>query len=334
MQTSEKSRAAKTNHRKVQTSTTLSRKYVSNPTKEEKEAQLAGMSQTESSSVEMPAMEMSPMVQHFNSPMPAEIEAMVGITSEESSRNMAEGKMSKQAADQMTGQETNQVQRHPMQNKANAKLQERKMKTESTKSRKQQEKKTARELKEQAIQKALATASSEQSQQAMKQKKEKVKKVKQMHFGFGRIMLATACAAAAVFAIVYFVNLNMPDISMRVAAMQTGINPSYPNYVPRDYGVSSITSEEGKITLVFDNSTSGGSFTLVEENSSWDSNALLSNFVKEEYGENYTIVREQGLTIYISGSNAAWVNGGIVYKIKTTSGSLTNKQIRSIAVSL
>ena len=53
-----------------------------------------------------------------------------------------------------------------------------------------------------------------------------------------------------------------------------------------------------------------------------------------KYGENYVIVREQGLSIYVSGSNAAWVNGGVVYKLKTISGSLTKKQLCSIAVSL
>ena len=191
---------------------------------------------------------------------------------------------------------------------------------------------TAKELKDQAIKKALAEAvvTPEKNTKSKKTKKSDNK----LHFGFGRVMLALSCAAAAVFAIVYFVNLNMPDISLKVAAMQTGINASYPNYVPRDYSVSSITSEDGKVTMEFQNSTTGDAFTLVEEASSWDSNALMTNFVNDEYGENYTVVREQGLTIYISGSNAAWVNGGVVYKIKTTSGSLTNKQIKSIATSL
>ena len=190
----------------------------------------------------------------------------------------------------------------------------------------------AKELKDQAIKKALAEAvvTPEKTTNSKKTKKSDNK----IHFGFGRVMLALCCAAAAVFAIVYFVNMNMPDISLKVAAIQTGINASYPNYVPRDYSVSSITSEDGKITMEFHNGHTGDAFTLIEEASSWDSNALMTNFVKEEYGENYTVVREQGLTIYISGSNAAWVNGGVVYKIKTTSGVLTNKQIKSIATSL
>ena len=155
-----------------------------------------------------------------------------------------------------------------------------------------------------------------------------------MRFGFGRVMLALSCATAAVFAIAYFVNLNMPDISLRVAAMQTGINATYPSYVPRDYSVSGITSENGRVVLEFRHTNSDDKFTLEEEASTWDSNALLNNFVKETYRDEYSIVREQGLTIYISGSNAAWVNGGIVYKLKAADGVLTNKQIRSIAVSL
>ena len=291
MQTSENNRVVKSNRRRVQASTTLNRKYIRRPVKG-----VEGMS----------PVKMSPMVKHFNSPMPE-------VMPEESV--------------------TEAVQQHPMQVMANAKMQERKMGVQGSQVG-QAQRATAKELKDQAIKRALAAASkSEENTKAVKSKS-KVKKVEKMHFGFGRVLLALSCAAAAVFAIAYFVNLNMPDVSMRVAAMQTGINPSYPNYVPRDYGVSSITSEEEKITLVFNNSATGGSFTLTEENSSWDSNALLSNFVKPEYGDSYTIVREQGLTIYVNGSNATWVNGGMLYKIKTTSGTLTNKQIRSIAVSL
>lgn len=193
---------------------------------------------------------------------------------------------------------------------------------------------SAKELKDQAIKKALASATTLEKEDKTKAKKAKKQKSVKVHFGLGRVVLALSCAAAAVFAIVYFVNLNMPDISMRVAAMQTGIDASYPSYVPRDFSLSDITSENGKVVLSFKNAGTGEAFSLIEEDSSWDSNALLVNFVKNEYGDNYSIVREQGLTIYISGSDAAWVNGGVVYKIDTVSGSLTKKQIRSIAVSL
>ena len=218
---------------------------------------------------------------------------------------------------------------HPMQVAANAKMKSRVAPVAAP------VKMSAKELKDQAIQKALANAAKPmENEKTAKAKKAKKQKSPKVHFGLGRVVLALSCAAAAVFAIVYFVNLNMPDISMRVAAMQTGIEASYPGYVPRDFSLSDITSEDGKITLNFKNASTGDAFSLIEEQSSWDSNALLTNFVKDEYGENYSTVREQGLTIYISGSDAAWVNGGVVYKIDTTAGSLTKKQINGIATSL
>lgn len=224
-----------------------------------------------------------------------------------------------------SGKKEESYKAHPMQTLAKDTMKAREAKINQAMT---MEKPTAKELKERAIEKALASAAKETTEKSGKKMSEKI------HFGIGRVLLALSCAAAAVFAIVYFVNLNMPDISLKVAAMQTGINASYPNYVPRDFSISSITSEEGKISLSFKNSTSGDEFVLIEEKSSWDSNALLTNYVKEEFGEDYTIVREQGLTLYTNASNAAWVNGGILYKIKITSGTLTNKQIRSIATSL
>ncbi len=220
------------------------------------------------------------------------------------------------------------AQTHPVQGKVNARMQSRtKASAAQTTS-----KLTAQQLKDQAIKKALATTAATKSTDTTMDDGRPAKA--KHHFGVGRVVLALSCAAAAVFAIVYFVNLNMPDISLRVAAMQTGIEATYPGYIPRDFSLSGIVSEEGKITLNFENSASGDAYSITEESSSWDSNALLNNFVKERYGDNYSVVREQGLTIYISGSDAAWANGGIVYKLDTTSGSLTKKQISSIATSL
>lgn len=218
---------------------------------------------------------------------------------------------------------------HPLQNSANAMVRARKMVVQP-----QTHKVSAKELKDQAIRRALAVAAKDEQIEAKQMQKVKKEKVGKIHFGFGRVMLALGCTAIAVFAIVYFVNLNMPDVSLKVAAMQTGINASYPSYVPRDFAVSSITSEKGEVTISFYNSKTDASFDLIEEKSYWDSSALLTNYVKDKYEDNYTAVREQGITLYISESDAAWVNGGVVYKIITKSGSLTNKQIRSIAVSL
>ena len=219
------------------------------------------------------------------------------------------------------------VERHQLQESANQKLRARRAFVEAS-LQPAQSTMTAKEIKEHEIKKAIASANS------LNEKKQKEIKTSGNHFGFGRILLALSCAALVAFAIVYFVNLNMPDFSLRVAAMQTGINASYPSYVPRGYSTSSISSEKGKVTMDFRSSSDDNAFSIIEEVSSWDSSALLANYVKEEFGDNYSTIREQGLTIYISGSKAAWVNGGILYKIDAKDGVLSSKQIRSIAVSL
>lgn len=148
-----------------------------------------------------------------------------------------------------------------------------------------------------------------------------------------RFALAFVCAVVCVIAVTYVVGTNIPDISVRVAAMQTGVEASYPSYIPRDYSLKGISSESGKITINFEG-PEHSSFTLTEEKSSWDSTTLLRNYVEPTWKDNYTSTHEQGITIYISGSNAAWVNGGVLYKINSTSASLTNKQLRNIVTSM
>lgn len=148
-----------------------------------------------------------------------------------------------------------------------------------------------------------------------------------------RFALAFVCAVVCVGAVTYFVSTSIPDISVRVAAMQTGVEASYPSYVPRDYSLKGISSESGKIIITFEG-PEHSSFTLTEEKSSWDSTTLLRNYVEPTWKDNYTSTHEQGITIYISGSNAAWVNGGVLYKINSTGASLTNKQLRNIVTSM
>lgn len=149
-----------------------------------------------------------------------------------------------------------------------------------------------------------------------------------------RILLALLCSAATVGALVAFVHFNMPDISVRVAAMQTGIEATYPTFVPRNYSLASVSSDKDDVIVMNFNGPDGASFTLSEEKSTWDSTALLNNYVKKTYPSDYATLREQGITIYTRGENASWVNGGILYKIATTGKNLTKEQIRNIATSL
>lgn len=184
---------------------------------------------------------------------------------------------------------------------------------------------SAKEIKEQEIKRAVKKAEKLPSfDVAPKTPK---------NLGWTRILLAVACTATALFAVVYFVNLASTDMSIKVAAMQSGIEASYPSYIPRGYDLSDVTSMSGKVIMHF-KSADEGEFEITEENSSWDSSALLNGYVKENYNDNYVVVREQGLTLYMGDNWEAWVNGGTLYKLSVISGSLTKKQMKSIAVSL
>ena len=148
-----------------------------------------------------------------------------------------------------------------------------------------------------------------------------------------RFIIAFSSACACVAALAFFIHLNMPDVSLKVAAMQTGIEASYPSYTPRDFQMTSVyTEDEGKVVIEF-NGPNNHKYTVTEEKTTWDTQALLKNYVEPELGEEYSSIREQGITIYISGSNAAWVNGGIFYHIDANPKTLTKKQIKNIAVS-
>ena len=189
------------------------------------------------------------------------------------------------------------------------------------------------ELKANAIESALASVATMEDRTSSSRNKKSTMPHKKT--GAKRFAIAFTCAAACVIAVIGFVGANIPDISVRVAAMQTGIQASYPSYIPRDYSLGDISSEDGKITMIF-NGPDDSSFKLVEEKSSWDSSALLRNYVEPTWGEEYATTHEQGITIYISNANsdAAWVNGGVLYKITSSGTALTKKQVRSIVTSM
>jgi hypothetical protein len=153
-----------------------------------------------------------------------------------------------------------------------------------------------------------------------------------------RVKQRTAGIVGATFALVllagYFTYLNMPALSVRVAAAQAGIDASYPNYRPDGYALNGpVTYSDGKVAMNFKANGSNDAFTVSQSKSGWDSAALLNNYVSPKAGSDYIPYTERGLTIYTYGDNAAWVNGGILYTIEGDA-PLSSSQMRRIATSL
>lgn len=190
---------------------------------------------------------------------------------------------------------------------------------------------TAQEMKDRAIQQALRKMNAMDAERGQGNFVEaKRKKFWQSR----KFAIASAMAVISVALLGYLVNINMPNISVRVAAMQSGIEKAYPSYVPMSYRLDGLVKEEnGRITMNF-KGNDDKTFRLTEEKTAWDSAAVLTNYVKKNWGGEYSIAKGQGLTIYVSGSNAAWVNGGVLYIIEDDSGSLSSSDLHDIAVSL
>ena len=174
--------------------------------------------------------------------------------------------------------------------------------------------------------KALMSAMKEETKPKSAPIMVKKPKVSKKHLIFA--VASSICCMGILYATLKF---SMPDISAKVAAAQNGA--SYPSFVPRDFTARSASFQKNTFSLEFVGPDKTR-FTLDQEKLPWDSNALLNNYVKPTWGEQYDTIREQGLTIYMYQSNAAWVNGGTVYKLNTTSGSLSKKQLKNIITSL
>ena len=130
----------------------------------------------------------------------------------------------------------------------------------------------------------------------------------------------------------YLTYLSMPNISIKMAAVQSGINAKYPGYKPDGYALNGpIKFKSGEVSMKYAYADGSSEYTLTQQKSNWDSAAVKEYFTEKSKSPTTTMV--DGLTIYSSGKNAVWVNGGILYQI-TGSANLSNEQIQKIATSL
>lgn len=147
-------------------------------------------------------------------------------------------------------------------------------------------------------------------------------------------MLSLASMALSLLLLAgYFTYINLPNLSVRVAAAQAGVDASYPGYRPDGYRLAGVNYEKGSVSLEFSANAGPQSYTVTQRQTSWDSTAVKENYVKDIWGDNAVPYSERGLTIYAHEGNAAWVNGGILYTI-TGDAPLSTSQVRSIATSL
>lgn len=161
---------------------------------------------------------------------------------------------------------------------------------------------------------------------------EKPRRQKKTRGRFGRWVSFASAGVAIMLLGGYFTYLSMPNISIRVAAVQSGIDAKYPGYSPNGYSLRGpIAFKDGEVTMKFAYISSDLQYTLTQQKSSWDSSAV-KEYVTEKSGSPTTTTVD-GLTLYTSDTETTWVNGGILYQINGDA-VLSGEQIRKIATSL
>lgn len=184
-------------------------------------------------------------------------------------------------------------------------------------------------LKAEAVDKALHEADAHHQRTGRNKAPKSERRAKHTR----RLTFASAAVALLLMG-GYFSYLSMPDLSVRVAAARAGIDASYPSYRPSGYSINGpVAYDNGKVQITFGAHGTAQAFTLAQERSGWDSNAVLEDYVAPKAGEDYLVTRDGGLTIYTWKGNAAWVSRGILYTVHGDA-PLAPEQLRRIATSM
>lgn len=173
--------------------------------------------------------------------------------------------------------------------------------------------------------------------QADSHKQPKPKKTKLSHRFAAKIHVAPRLMglasgfAAALLIAAFFLYQNMPQLSMRLAATRAGVAASLPEYRPAGFSMSrQIQYSPGEIKVSYHSNSDERAFELVQKKAP-NPQGLIDEVTD---GQPYQAYQENGLTIYIyKGSNAAWVNEGVLYQIEGDS-ALNSDQLIRLATSI
>lgn len=145
-------------------------------------------------------------------------------------------------------------------------------------------------------------------------------------FGLAAIGMLIITAAG------YITYLNMPHLSLRIASIQSGVDAKYPHYQPDGYTLQGpISFKEGQVSMQFADIAQHANYTLTQLKTSWNSEAAKRHVFGEAAIVTTTAI--DGLTIYSSGNQAAWVNAGVLYRVTSTQ-PMASEQLQKLATSL
>ena len=132
----------------------------------------------------------------------------------------------------------------------------------------------------------------------------------------------------------YLTYINIPNLSIRIAAASSGVDANLPSYQPAGYQIHGpISYSDGEVSVGYKQMGSNFGYKLTQKPTDWDPIATLDNYVEADSNDNYQIHSVQGLTIYSYDKKAVWVNDGILHVIDGNA-PLSNQQVERIVASM
>ena len=179
------------------------------------------------------------------------------------------------------------------------------------------------------LERALASATSHELPTLPSQHKNKRKKLAHKLGISARAMAISSTVLAGVLLSGFFAIQNVPNLSMRVAAARAGFNASMPGYNPSGFSFKGpIKYSPGQVTISFNSNTDDREYTVTQKATSWNSDALLSNYVVTS-NKQYQTYLDRGRTLYIyDESNATWIDNGVWYQVEGNSDMTTDQLVR------
>lgn len=137
--------------------------------------------------------------------------------------------------------------------------------------------------------------------------------------------------AVGVAMISFLVWHNMLGLKLAFANRASGIQAHLPSYRLPGYSFDSISHSPGNIAISYHSNSDARAYSVTQQVSGWDSQTLATEVLGTS--TDHQTIEQKGKTIYVYGSTATWVGGGMRYQIKSDN-PLSSEQISQIANSL
>lgn len=148
---------------------------------------------------------------------------------------------------------------------------------------------------------------------------------------FAKSTLVTAALAVLVLG-GYFTYVNMPSLSIKVAANKAGINTSSP-YTPSGYSIDGpVAYSPGRITIKYKSNNGAPGYSITGQSANLNNSEVLESFVSSESSQ-YEKQNVNGITVYEHDGDATWMTNGVLYKLNGNE-LLSDEQISKIIQSV